>query len=467
MAALRTLVLLAMLLLTPTAPALAAGESFAVEASPAGVALTLVCPTGDPELAIAIDRSPVTPLSLERVGAAPPAIAVVLDRSAPMAQAGTPQSTRLRDAAQLAELLLGLAPADAAVALIVADTAPQVAAPLTTDRAATRDALVALAEAPPAGTGAPPLDQALHLAEEQLRGAEPGPRALVVFADEGRALAPATALPVSPVRALLVALGGAAAQDRSADPDQLSAAAEQTGAGYVRYAAGAIAELPALNRAVAQRLGLLVGPGERLRLTLPPAGPGPHLLTVEGCGDPLALAFAGETNTPFDARMIALGIAIAVGATTALWRRRRPVARTAPAPAQATTEARLLAAAAITTARRAGGPSGAGGMQAVVWDGRQRRVVRLEGRHWTIGSDAGCTIMVAGPGVAPLHARLSASGEGVTITALEAEAPLRIGAHGQQLALGVPAALEEGEPVMVGQWHRLIVERAWAGPCPP
>jgi pSer/pThr/pTyr-binding forkhead associated (FHA) protein len=165
---------------------------------------------------------------------------------------------------------------------------------------------------------------------------------------------------------------------------------------------------------------------------------------------------------------VALQAAVLVAALVSSWalgglwyRRRR--ARQAAATA-ATCEARRQAAAAITTARQTTlGPGGAA-LQAVVWDGRRRRVIALAGRHWTIGSDLSCTIVVQGEGVAPLHARLSRLDEGLTLTDLESASGTLVGLLGRPLTPGVPASLAEGEVVQIGPAIRVLFERVAAAP---
>ena len=463
MAALRPLVWFAAALLCAVAsPARAAGPAVAVvEARAGGVAVTLACPDAAPRLAVAVDHTPAEALARERLGPAPPALALVVDRSAAMGAPGTPESSRMADALQLARLLLALAPAESPATVVVADGAARVALPLTVDRAAALAALAAL-DLTPGATGSPPLalGAALELAAGQLRSAPPGPRAVLILAAEGQSVGQQVAQVAPEARTLVVGLG-AGAGDGAASP--LAGAAAGLGASYMPYHADAIEALPALHRAAAGRLRVLIQPGERLRLTLSPVGPGAHLLTMEGCGAPLAVAFEGPTR-PLPG-LAAMGGLVAASLGAALLRARaRRLAATRAAPAPVGAEARRLAPDATPTARRAGGPVGPAGLRAVLWDGERRRVVALEGRHWTVGSDPGCAIVAAGEGVVPLHARLSAAGDGLTITGLASAGDTRLGALGRLLAPGAPAPLAEGELVLLGQSTRLMVERAYAGP---
>ncbi len=156
--------------------------------------------------------------------------------------------------------------------------------------------------------------------------------------------------------------------------------------------------------------------------------------------------------------------ALVVGCALGVWWHARRVARADGASTLTATEARRRAAAAITTARRATGGAGATGLRAVVWDGRRRRLIPLAGRHWTIGSDLGCTIVVHGEGVAPLHARLSVAGDGLTVTDLESTSGTLIGPLGRPLTPGVPVPVAEGEVVQLGLTVKLMLERAVAAP---
>lgn len=439
------------------APAAPLPQPLQVEAAREALLVTLSCPAlaRPPALAVAVDGAPVAPLGVEALGQAPPAVALVIDLSAPMAAPGTPHTSALSDAVHLARLLLELAPPGSAVALATAGAEAELVLPLTTDRATVDAALAGLAPAPPAPAGAPgALAAAVELATAQLGAAGPAPLALVVLGAEDSAPAPYSGPPYPAARALVVGHGAAA---QGVDLERF---AGQLGAAYAPYGGADIAALPAMHRALEAHLRALLTPGERLRLRLPAVGPGPHLLAVEGCGAPLAAAFAGPAPA---AHLVALGLVVAaLGAGLAAGRLgaagRGPRPRAAAAPAD--TQARLLAAAAITTARRSAGALGPAGLRAIVWDGRRRWALALEGRHWTVGSDPGCTIVVAGDGVAPLHARLSVAGEGLTITDLESGGGTRIGALGGALEPGAPTPLPEGELVLVGRAVRLMVERA-------
>lgn len=439
-------------------------SALTVAADRQGVQVALVCPEPGLRQALAVDGTLVTPLERAALGAAHPALALVVDTSAPMGAAGTPHSTRLRDAAQLAGLLLALAPPETPVALVALGGPPHVALPLTTDRAAALEALAALS-AGPAGPGqAAPLAEALALAAAQLEAAPAGPRAVAAFVAEGRAVASPAGPAAVAARALVVGHGPATPPAEGAGPTPLARAAATLGASYALHAGDEAADLPALHRSAEGRFRALLAPGERLGITLPAVGPGPHLLTVEGCGAPLAAAFGGPAEPPI---AVGAGVALAgaaLGGALGTWWQRRRLPGPRVAPLAASTTARLLAAAAITTARRASGPVGPAGLRAVLLDGRERRSVALEGRHWTIGSDPGCAIVVAGAGVAPLHARLSLAGDGLTITDLESAGGTRLGALGPRLAPGEAAALAEGELVLLGESCRLMVERACAGP---
>lgn len=446
--------------------------------------VTLGCPEPAADLAVAIDDAPAYPSSREALGAAPVAVALVVERSELMGAPGTPGHSRLGDAAQLARVLLALAPLGAPLTLVAAGDEAEVVLPLTTDRpAAALDALapspaaagapgevapgspvaggttgVAATAQPRAGVAPVDLTAAIALGAGQLDEAPPGPRAIVVLAAaDGHFALEDEQAPAA--RLLFVGLGEPGA---TGEGDGLAGFAARLGATYAAYASGEIAALPALRRDIEGRLRPLLAPGERLGLTLPPVGPGPHLLTVTGCGAPLAVAFDGAPGALWLGALAgAAALALSLGAWPgAPWHRAggTPMSQAPPA----TTEARLLAASAITTARRAWAPAAIGGLRAVLWDSRGRRAVALEGRHWTIGSDPGCALRAEGEGIAPLHARLSSTGDGLTITDLEGAGGTRIGLVERVLAPGMPTPLAEGELVVLGRSLRLMVERVSA-----
>lgn len=179
----------------------------------------------------------------------------------------------------------------------------------------------------------------------------------------------------------------------------------------------------------------------------------PSALIVEGLPDQLRLsALAGSA-------VLALALGAWLGARG--WFGRRSQQGATP---PATTEARLRAAAALTTARRVWAPATSGGLRAVLWDVRGRRTVALEGRHWMIGSDPSCALCAEGEGIALLHARLSATGDGLMITDLAGAGGTRLGLAERTLAPGTPTPLAEGELVVLGRSLRLMVERVSVDP---
>lgn len=423
-----------------------------IEAGRETVVLTLSCPTPAPALAVTIDEAPVSPLGREELGQTAPAVALIIERSAAMGAAGTPHSTRLEDAILLASMLRELAPPGSSFAVVTLDSAARVALPPTADGEASVASLAALEPGPAPRPTLPVFGEALALAQAQLATAPAGPRAVVAFLAGGfPAAAPDEAVSVElPLLLVDHGPGGPA-------PGGLAPFAAGLDAGYAPYASADIADLPAMGRAVQQQLKALVVPGTQLRLTLPAVAGGPHLLRVEGCGAPLVAAFDGPQALPAlpiaSATLVGLALGLAAGRLLRQRGRQERVEQAAPDD-----EARLLAALAITTARRTGGPLGPAGLRAIVWDGQSRRSIALAGRHWTVGSDPACVLVVAGEGVEPLHARLSLAGEGVTITAIEGSTVL--GLHGRPLIPGAQAPLAEGELVVVGKAVRLMLERA-------
>lgn len=464
MAALRVLARLfpALLAMMPAALAAQVGPRapLAVEAGPQGVLATLTCPVPDPDLLVAVDHTPVRPAFAGPPAPAPPAVALVVEVSAAMEAAGTPHSSRLRDAVGRAEALLAMAPPGSAVSLVTFDRVARLALPLTPDRRAARAALLALLAEPQArraGAGPNALAEAVGLGLSQLRAAPAGPRALAAFVAASAAVS-TTGLPdTTGVRLVTVAHGGEGSAGD--EPAGLARSARVIGAAYVPYHSPRISGLPTLNRSVERHFAALLAPGARLQLRLAPdvVGPGPHLLTVEGCGDPIAAAFEGPGALPVGALGVGAaaalaGVALAV-ARRQPWRPRRGAAPTGPAE---TTTARLRRAAATTTARRAAPSASALRLRAVLWDERRRVVFPLEGRHWTIGSDSGCDLCLPGEGLAPLHARLSLAGDQLRLTDLESPGGTLLG--GRPLAPGVPAALALGETAVLGPAVRLMVE---------
>lgn len=489
MAALRPLARIALVLLCALpAAALATGESPAaltIESGADTTMVTLTCADPTPSLALAIDEAPATPLAHEALGAAPSSVALVIDTSAAMAASGTPYSTRLRDAVTQADLLLALAPPGTAMALITFDRSAQVSVPMSEGRSAIRAALADLRAAPtapspaapttpsPAAPTTPPdgLPGAIRLGLEQLRGAAPGPHALVAFVAEAPELGPMDAAVTPGVAMLVVGHGGGSppgvghgggpppGAEAGPEPTRF---AEQPGAAYVPYYSADIAELPALNTALERRFARLLAPGVRLRLRLPTAGlaPGAHLLSVKGCDEPKAAAFViAQGLSPSTLGVgVALALAAAAAGAAVSARRYRKRAPQRAAPPSDTATARLRAAATITTARRSAISVVVPRLRAVIWEGRRRRQLPLEGRQWTIGSDPACALCVEGEGVAPLHARVSLAGGRLEITALDGGGRTSVGRAGRPLAPGAPAPLEPGELVTLGQSSRLMIE---------
>ncbi len=459
---LRPLMWLALVLLS-TLPAVAAAQvdtpaALTVEPSPTELLVALTCPEQAPALTVTLDHAPVQLLDAEAPAVAPPALVLVLDLSAPMGAAGTPHGTRLRDALGRAEALLALAPPGTTVALVSFDQTARLGLPLTADLAAARAALDKLAPVPPASGGEPPpyaLAEAVTLGLAQLRAAPPGPRALVAFAAGTPALVPLAAPPVAPVGLLLVGQGADLPTAEAPEPGPLAHVAERLGADYVAYHSAEITALPTLNRALEAHFTRLLAPWTRLHLRLPSANlaPGAHLLAVEGCGAPLVTAFAQPRG--LSAGALGLGAALTlvagaagVGVTARRSRRSVPVATVAPTD---TPTARLRAAAAITTARRAATPPVGLRLRAVVWEGKRRKQLALEGRHWTIGRDPGCAICVEGEGIAPLHARVSLAGGKLELAYLG-------GAGSPGASGGSPAPLELGEVALLSPTLRLMFE---------
>lgn len=477
MAALRPLARLALVLLCmlPTAAAADSDPRAAliVEPGSAEVLVTLTCPEPAPALAVAIDNTPVVPLAEEALGEAPPSLALVIDVSAPMEAAGTPHSTRLRDAVTRAELLLAMAPPGAAMALVAFDHSARVSLPMSVDRAAVRAALADLRAAAPVPAAEPgpatepplyALPEAISLGLSQLQRAQPGPRALVAFVAGTPELEPVDATAPPGVGMLVVGQGADLPPGAEVEPGPLARFAEGLGAAYAPFHSLDIASLPALNRALERHFARLLTPGARLRLRLPAADlvAGAHLLSVEGCGTRKVAAF--ETPHGPELGAVALGVTLALAAVAAgagvstMWRRRR--AHRAVAPPVDTPTARLRAAAEITTARRSAMPAAEPRLHAVMWDGRRRWLLPLEGRQWTVGSDPACAICVEGEGVAALHARVSLAGNRLEITALAGGGRTCVGRDGRPLTPGAPEPLEPGDLVMIGQATRLVIESA-------
>ena len=469
MRTLRPLVWLALVLLS-TLPVVAAaqGSSFAalaVAPTSAELHVTLTCPEQAPAPVVTLDHAPARLLDPVTPTAAPPTLALVLEVSAPMGQPGTPHSTRLRDAVGRAEALLALAPLSTTVTLVTFDQAARVSQPLTTDLATVRAALATLVMTPTAPLAEPAptaLAAAIDLGFAQLHTAAAGPRALVVFTAGMPDLAPIAAPAENAVGMLIVGQGADQPSGATSAPGPLARAAEGLGAAYVAYHSVTIAALPTLNRTLDEHFTRLLTPGTRLYLRLATEGlaPGAHLVAVTGCGAPLVTAFTQPQGLSFGSLGLNVALVLVaggVGAGVMARRSRRNALATQPLPLDTPT-ARLLAAAAITTARRATTPSVGPHLRAVVWDGRRRRVFPLAGRHWTVGRDPECTLCVEGEGIAPLHARISLAGGKLELADLGGTGNTRRGEHGQPLALGVPEPLAVGEVVLLGPTLRLTLE---------
>jgi hypothetical protein len=199
----------------------------------------------------------------------------------------------------------------------------------------------------------------------------------------------------------------------------------------------------------------LFSPGAIMRFSLPTAAlpPGPHQLSISGCGDPLIALFTMPARRPplWPLGLIAvLTASAAAGWIIARWRFLRSV------PGPGASAASLPSPGEITTARRALRPAEPARLRAIIWDGRQQRASALYGRQWSLGADASCDLCVADAALAPLQARLSLVGEQIEVTAL-APGVFHTGL-GCPLPLDQATPLSEGEALLLGTSVRLTIE---------
>jgi two-component system, NtrC family, response regulator HydG len=92
-----------------------------------------------------------------------------------------------------------------------------------------------------------------------------------------------------------------------------------------------------------------------------------------------------------------------------------------------------------------------------LWDGAERRVVRLTGRQCSVGRDAGCDVVVANEWVSGLHARLTRSDAGVEITDLGSTNGTWLGEGERYLTAHTPVPLAWGQVVLIGREVRLAL----------
>jgi hypothetical protein len=204
-----------------------------------------------------------------------------------------------------------------------------------------------------------------------------------------------------------------------------------------------------------QHADQLLSPGALMRFSLSTAAlpPGPHQLSVSGCGDPLVALFSIPDRRP---QLWPLALVVALSASYAAgWSiARRRCLRHSSAPSASA--APPSSPGEITTARRPLTPAAPTRLRATIWDGRQQRTSALHGRQWSLGADAGCDLCVADAGLAPLQARLSLVGEQIEVTAL-APGVFHTGLGGP-LPLDQATPLGEGEALLLGAAVRLTIE---------
>jgi hypothetical protein len=463
----RSPILLALLLLL-AAPSAASAQPEApgVEAAltPHGLQVTLPClappPTG---LQVEVGGLPPAVAAPVAAPATPVSLALVVERSAAMAGAGTPYSTRQADVALLTTALLDRAPPGSQVSLLSFDgAAARTLVTPTADPGAVRGALAARAAIPADQEGTRPsaivtgggLAAALGLADALLGGGPPGPRAIVVFTAGAVTSGGLPALRSNP-RLTFVELGGAGQEATASGGSGAIAGARDVA--FIPFHTDDSSALPGLLAAYERRVAELTG-GGRVSIVVPVAGlgPGRHELRVSGCGAPQAASFELPAAAPGPALLLAACALPAIGLGYGLWRR----GRAAAAPHGGSDTGRYRSPLDVTTARREAGPALRAELCAVVWDGRERQVYSLQARQTTVGREAGCAIRIESEWVSGLHARLSLVGEGVEIVDLESTNGTFIGEPGRLLAPGAPAPLALGETVRIGPDVRLTVCRA-------
>jgi hypothetical protein len=457
------LALLLLLVAPNVVSAQGAAPGVAAALTPDGLRLTLACPApAPPMLEVEVSGRPPVVVTPVAEPPAPLSLALVIERSAAMGEAGTPYSSRLADAVMLATALLDRAPPGSQVSLLSFDdvAARTLVAP-TLDLGAARGALTALetfpaGQNPPSPAGVTLADggpaAALSRADALLASGPAGPRAIVVFA--AGALPPGGLRPlVSGPRLTFVELSGADAEAAG----QAAAVAGARDVVHLPYHTDDSAALPALFAAYQRHGAELLGEG-RLSLTVPISGlgPGRHEVRVLGCGVPQTGSFEAPAAASRPALLLAACALPAFGLGYGLWRRRRAEGRAGGEP----DTVRYRSPLEVTTARREATASERAELCAVVWDGRERRAHRLTARQTTIGRDAGCAIRIESEWVSGLHARLSLAGEEVEIIDLESTNGTFIGDPGRPLAPGVPAALALGEVARIGPDVRLVVYRS-------
>jgi hypothetical protein len=467
----RYLALLTLLLLLaiPRAAAAQGAQPIAEAAlTPDGLRVTLACPAPAPlTLQVAVDGRPPAVVAPVDVPPAPAALALVVERSPAMAEAGTPYSSRTADAVMLATALLDSAPQGSQASLLTFDDATaQVLVAPAAGLAAVRRALGALVAMPAAqaSAGLPvttaadgrPAARALQHADAVLSAGPAGPRAIVVFSMGALAPGDMPAL-VSGPRLTFVELGDAGAEAAGASSGDVVGASDVS---YLPYYTDDSAALPALFAGFERRSAELLG-SDRVALDVPVSGldPGHHEVRVSGCGAPQVASFEGPAATPGLALWLTAGALAALGLGYDLRRRQRAAGLGA---GREPDTARYRSPLELTTARRRTASGEQPELCAVVWDGRERRVHSLQVRQSTVGRDAGCAIQIESEWVSGLHARLSLIGEGVEITDLESTNGTFVGEPGRQLEPGVPAVLGLGEVVRIGPEVRLAVFRAGA-----
>jgi hypothetical protein len=438
-------------------------QLIAARADDAGVELLLSCPPGAPEgFQISLDGGPALAAASAPVALAP-ALAIVVGRGPGLGLAGTPASRSADDALGQIDALLARLPAGGAVtAISYAEGGAALLAPLRADPAGARAALAVALQAPAARPPAPPaLGQALDLARAQLLAAPAGPAAVVILAADspGPIAAPA---PTAPAVLTVVGL--------SADAEEgLRAAATALGGDYLPYHSPDLAALPALLDALAGRYAALGAPGAGLRVSRPLAGiaPGRHQVAASGCGGQAEawLEIAAPT-APGPASLAGAGlggVALGLAAAALAGRLRRRSARSGAAPAagRAATAPyqRLDGSPTERGPRLLSGPA-APRYRLIIWDGDRRTGHELRERQCVIGRDPGCDLPIDNRWLSALHARLTISGEQISLTDLDSSNGTTLGSGGPRLAAHQPATLHEGDEIWLGPEVRAVLRRA-------
>ncbi|NTV62141.1 MAG: FHA domain-containing protein [Oscillochloris sp.] len=448
---------LILLALINTAHALAEDRSglqiVSAHTTPAGwIEIFASCPIADTgDFTITIDGGPATaPQEITSVYA-PPALALVVERS-PAQLAQQPDPGAPASALGQIEQLLAELPVGSLVSVISYGEHVSLLAPLSGDRAGALAALAAdLAQPATSQPASGRLAEAIALGHAQIATAPPGPQALVILATDG----PPTSEPLPELREAppTITLVGLSPSSETG----LRASAETLGARYLpAYSQGERAAPQVHYAAITTPAHLL-----RLLITSPNLLPGRHHLALSGCGGTDARWIRNEAPA-FSWQLLVLsglgGLLLGLPTGYAVARSRKRAG--APAAQRGVSGYTPGADGPTERGARRTNKTSQPRYRLVAWVGQRRISHELHERQCVIGCSPGCDLQIHAPQIADLHARITSANDQVSLVDLDSASGTSLGLGGPRLKAHQPVTLQEGDEFWLGPEVRVALRRS-------